>query len=86
MYNSDADSEYPQLVIGADLHSIIIREFHVSVRGGHCGVDKTLSKIASKFHLTGIRKYSSSISKGDIKDLEFQTCGTLTNPCARATV
>lgn len=55
-YSPDYDGENAQLVLPRSSISEILCKYHDSPIAGHCGVDRTLQRISSRYFWTGMRK------------------------------
>lgn len=56
-YSPVAEDEEPQLVIPTNCRKLVMEEYHDASTAGHYGVEKTLSRISSRYYFTGMRKY-----------------------------
>lgn len=68
-FNPDEDEEEPQLVVPKSEITRILMEYHDSPLSGHCGVERTLQRIAKRYYWPGMKK---SIANHVHKCLECQ--------------
>lgn len=56
-YSPDSEAEEAQLVVPAHEQENVLKHYHDDATAGHYGVDKTITRIASRYYWQGMRKY-----------------------------
>lgn len=71
-YSPDEDEENAQLVIPVHKRPEILKQYHDNATAGHYGVEKTITRIASRYYWPGMRKEITEYVKNCVECQKYK--------------